>query len=185
MNKPCITAPGATALALALALTHGAAGAHGPAGHGARHAEGSYPVVQTDFGIAGLRKRVRRTVIIDMDDTMRFTPSRVDVEEGDTIRFVLRNKGQVRHEWVLGTGADLKIHAEMMRRQPDMAHDALHMVHLDPGQNDELVWTFNRAGRFAFACLISGHHEAGMVGTLVVVPKAAPKSPPRKESITP
>ena len=169
MNKPWIAGLGAAALVLA--VTPGAALAHGPAGHGARHAEGSYKVVQTDFGIAGLRKQVRRTIIIDLGDDMRFTPARVDVAQGDTIRFVLRNKGRMRHEWVLGTEAELKAHAELMRRHPDMAHDELHMVHLEPGQGDELVWTFNRAGRFAFACLIAGHHEAGMVGSVVVAPK--------------
>ena len=168
MNPPWITRLGAAALLLACT----AAGAHGPGGHGARHAEGSYKVVQTEFGIAGLRKQVRRTVIIDLDDRMRFTPSRVDVEEGDTIRFVLRNKGKMRHEWVLGTDAGLKQHAELMRRHPAMEHDELHMVHLDPGQSDELVWTFNRVGRFGFACLIAGHHEAGMAGSVVVAPKA-------------
>ena len=157
--------------AAALALACSAAGAHGTARHGARHAEGSYRVVQTDFGIAGLRKQVRRTVIIDLDDRMRFTPSRVDVQEGDTIRFVLRNKGKMLHEWVLGTDAELKQHAELMRRHPSMAHDELHMVHLDPDQSDELVWTFNRVGRFAFACLLPGHYEAGMVGSVVVAPK--------------
>ena len=52
-----------------------------------------------------------------------------------------------------------------------MAHDELHMVNLELGQDDELVWTFNRAGRFAFACLIAGHQEAGMLGTVVVAPR--------------
>lgn len=169
MNKPWTAWLGTAALALA----HAGAGAHGPAGHGARHAEGSYKVVQTDFGIAGLRKQVRRTVIIDMDDRMRFKPSRVDVEEGDTIRFVLRNQGKMLHEWVLGTEAELKQHAEMMRRHPTMDHDELHMVHVDPGQSSELVWTFNRAGRFGFACLIAGHHESGMAGSVVVAPRQA------------
>ena len=167
MTHPWIIGLGTAALALA----HATAGAHGAAGHGARHAEGSYTVVQTDFGIAGRRQQVRRTVIIDMDDKMRFTPSRVDVQQGDTIRFVLRNKGKMRHEWVLGTEAELQRHAELMRRHPTMDHDELHMVHLDPDQRDELVWTFNRAGRFAFACLIAGHFEAGMVGSVVVAPK--------------
>jgi uncharacterized cupredoxin-like copper-binding protein len=168
MNPPWITRLGAAALLLAGTI----ASAHGPGGHGARHAEGSYPVVQTEFGIAGPRKQVRRTVIVDLDDRMRFTPSSVEVQEGDTIRFVLRNQGKMRHEWVLGTDAGLKQHAELMRRQPGMEHDELHMVHLDPGQTDELVWTFNRVGRFGFACLIPGHFEAGMAGSVVVAPRA-------------
>ena len=157
--------------AAALLLAHATVSAHGAKAHGARHAEGPYKVVQTDFGIAGQRKQMRRTILIDMDDRMRFTPSHVEVEEGDTIRFVLRNTGRMLHEWVLGTPADLKQHAELMRRHPDMAHDDIHMVHLDPGQSDEIVWHFNRRGQFAFACLLPGHHEAGMVGTVVVGPK--------------
>ena len=173
MTHPWITRLATATLALAAGITAcTTAGAHGAGGHGARHAEGRYPVVQTEFGIAGLRRQVRRTVIIDVDDGMRFTPARVDVQEGDTIRFVLRNKEKMRHEWVLGTDAGLKQHAEAMRRHPGMDHDELHMVHLDPGQSDELVWTFNRAGRFGFACLIPGHHEAGMAGSVVVAPKA-------------
>lgn len=171
MNKPWITRLCTAALWLASVAAIATAGAHGTARHGARHAEGSYKVVQTDFGIAGLRGQVRRTIIIDLDDRMRFTPSRVDVEEGDTIRFVMRNKGKILHEWVLGTEAELMQHAELMRRHPTMEHDELHMVHLAPGQSDELVWKFNRAGRFGFACLIPGHHEAGMVGLVVVSPK--------------
>ena len=180
MTHPLITWLGAAALAVA----HAAASAHGAASHGARHAEGSYKVVQTDFGIAGRRQQVRRTVIIDMDDRMRFTPSSVEVQEGDTIRFVLRNKGKMRHEWVLGTEADLKRHAELMRRHPTMEHGELHMVHLDPDQHDELVWTFNRTGRFAFACLIAGHVEAGMVGSVVVAPRPHSPTPHRRGQAT-
>ena len=37
-----------------------------------------------------------------------------------------------------------------------------------PGKTGEIVWTFNRAGQFQFACLIAGHYSAGMVGTINV-----------------
>jgi uncharacterized cupredoxin-like copper-binding protein len=30
------------------------------------------------------------------------------------------------------------------------------------------VWQFTQSGRFEFACLIPGHFEAGMVGTVTV-----------------
>ena len=36
------------------------------------------------------------------------------------------------------------------------------------GKKGEIVWTFNRAGEFDFACLIPGHYQAGMVGTIRV-----------------
>jgi uncharacterized cupredoxin-like copper-binding protein len=44
------------------------------------------------------------------------------------------------------------------------------MAHVPPGRTGEIVWTFNRAGDFRFACLIAGHFDAGMVGDLRVIP---------------
>jgi uncharacterized cupredoxin-like copper-binding protein len=37
-----------------------------------------------------------------------------------------------------------------------------------PGKTGEIVWTFNRAGQFDFACLIAGHYQAGMIGKITV-----------------
>ena len=142
--------------------------------HGTHDATGPYPVVQQAFGIAGNPKKLSRTIMLDMDDTMRFTPSEVRVKEGDTIRFVLRNKGKILHEWVLGTDKELAEHAAMMKKMPDMKHDEVHMVHVQPGETEEIVWHFNRTGTFKFACLMPGHFEAGMIGT-VTVSTTAPK----------
>jgi uncharacterized cupredoxin-like copper-binding protein len=49
-----------------------------------------------------------------------------------------------------------------------MEHDEAHMVHVAPGQTGEIIWTFNRPGEFEFACLIAGHFQAGMKGTVIV-----------------
>lgn len=62
-------------------------------------------------------------------------------------------------------------HAALMARFPNMQHDEAYMVHVDPDKTGEIVWHFNRAGRFKFACLIAGHYEAGMRGTITVTPK--------------
>jgi len=48
------------------------------------------------------------------------------------------------------------------------------MAHVAPGKTGEIVWTFNRAGEFDFACLIPGHYDAGMVGKIKVVPAPNP-----------
>ena len=126
---------------------------------------------QTAWGIAGTPARVTRTVTIDMTDAMRFTPDQLTLREGDTVRFVVRNRGRMLHEMVIGTPAELAKHAALMAKFPNMEHDAPYMVHVEPGQTGEIVWQFNRAGRFEFACLIAGHYEAGMRGTLTVTPK--------------
>jgi len=126
---------------------------------------------QTAWGIAGKPAQVTRTVTLDMTDAMRFTPDRLTVQAGDTVRFVVRNTGRMLHEMVIGTPDELAKHAAMMARFPNMEHDEAYMVHVDPGMTGEIVWTFNRAGRFEFACLIAGHYEAGMRGTIAATPK--------------
>nr|WP_298835216.1 cupredoxin family protein [uncultured Piscinibacter sp.] len=120
------------------------------------------------WGIAGHAAAVHRTIEIRMNDAMRFTPTRVDVRQGETLRFRVHNDGRVMHEFVIGTRAANAKHADQMIKFPGMAHDEPYMAHVAPGRVGEVVWTFNRAGRFEFACLIAGHYQAGMVGTLSV-----------------
>ena len=126
---------------------------------------------QTTWGIAGNADQARRTITLDMTDAMRFTPDALSVKEGETVRFVIRNKGRMLHEMVIGTADELAKHAAMMAKFPNMEHDEPYMVHVDPGKTGDIVWTFNRAGSFEFACLIAGHYEAGMRGTITVTPK--------------
>lgn len=156
--------------AVVLAALAGGAQAHQERGHAPRQ---DAPVVkeQKAWGIAGDRKAVRRTIDIAMTDTMRFTPDRIEVREGETVRLRVKNSGQVLHELVIGTRADLDAHAEMMARHPGMEHDEPHMTHVKSGATGEVVWNFNRPGEFDFACLIPGHYQAGMVGTIRVLPR--------------
>lgn len=141
--------------------------AHGEAHHGQR----SGPVVmeQKPWGIAGQAKAVKRTIEVKMTDDMRFTPSVIEVRQGETIRFVHRNNGKVMHEFVLGTRKELEEHAEMMKKFPNMEHDEPYMAHVAPGEKAEMIWHFNRAGEFEFGCLLPGHFDAGMVGKIRVV----------------
>lgn len=123
---------------------------------------------QKPWGIAGDAKAVRRKVDIRMLDTMRFEPDRIEVRLGETLRLVHHNLGRVMHEFVIGTRKDLDEHAALMVRFPGMEHDEPYMAHVAPGRTGQIIWRFNRAGEFPFACLIAGHYQAGMVGTIVV-----------------
>ncbi|HSV81907.1 MAG TPA: cupredoxin family protein [Ramlibacter sp.] len=153
--------------ALLAALFAGGALAHG------EERKSGEPVVkeQKPWGIAGDR-RGARTVEVRMSDAMRFAPESIEVREGETIRFVVRNAGKVLHEMVIGTPEELKQHAELMKKHPGMEHEEPYMSHVGPGKRGELVWNFNRPGTFQFACLVPGHFEAGMIGTIVVRPVA-------------
>ena len=126
---------------------------------------------QKAWGIAGEARDVQRTIVIRMTDAMRFEPSRITVREGETVRLRAINRGRVLHEIVLGTPQELQAHAELMKKHPGMEHDAPDMAHVVAGRRGDIVWNFNRAGTFDFACLIPGHFDAGMVGQIVVTPR--------------
>ena len=126
---------------------------------------------QKAWGIAGDAKSAKRTVQVTMSDTMRFAPDALTVRRGETVRLVFRNEGQQLHEFVLGTKQELEEHAALMVKFPNMEHDEPYMVHVPAGKTGEIVWTFNRAGEFDFACLIPGHYQAGMVGKISVSTK--------------
>lgn len=151
----------------ALVGSAGAALAHGNEEHGKK---GDAPVKkeQKAWGIAGDAKAAKRSIEISMTDNMRFSPDRIEVKQGDTVRFVVKNAGKVMHELVIGTKKDLDEHAAMMVKFPGMEHEEPYMTHVGPGKTGEIVWTFNRAGDFDFACLIAGHYQSGMVGKIKV-----------------
>ncbi|MCB1916576.1 MAG: cupredoxin family protein [Rhodocyclaceae bacterium] len=156
-----------TIAAILLSAASAGAFAHGGAGHG----DGTAGVVikeQKPWGIAGEAADAVRTVEVGMSDAMRFTPARIRVRQGETLRFRLKNDGAVMHEMVIGTADTLAEHAALMKRFPNMEHDEPYMAHVAPGTQGEIVWTFNRAGDFDFACLIPGHYDAGMIGKIEV-----------------
>ena len=130
----------------------------------------SAPIIkeQKAWGIAGDAKNAQRTITLNMSDDMRFAPSHFSVKKGETLNLRVVNKGQVMHEMVLGTQASLDEHAQMMLKYPGMEHAEPYMAHVAPGQSENLVWSFNRAGNFDFACLIAGHYQAGMTGRFTV-----------------
>ena len=124
---------------------------------------------RSPWGIAGNAKAVTRTISESMLDKMRFTLDKIEVKQGDTVKFVLKNEGKIMHEFVIGTKKELDEHAALMVKFPTMEHDEPYMAHIPPGKTGEIIWTFNRPGSFDFACLIAGHYQAGMVGTITVV----------------
>jgi uncharacterized cupredoxin-like copper-binding protein len=163
---------GIAALAVASQVVAQSARAAAPAvesaGHGTHVHAPAPKAKQQPWGVAGEVKAVKRTVEITMLDTMRFSPDKVEVAQGETVRFVLKNSGQLAHEMVIGTRKSLDEHAAEMMNMPGMEHEEPHSVHLEGGKSGEIIWRFNRAGDFEFACLIAGHYQAGMRGSIKV-----------------
>lgn len=172
-NLHALLAPPALALLL---MSTGPALAAGNAADGHHH--GHDAAAASAIGQPGEAARVTRTVRIDMKDTMRYTPARVAVKQGETLRFEVRNSGALTHELVLGTRAELLAHAEMMKKMPEMEHDDPQMVTVKPGERGEIIWHFTQAGSVEFACLQPGHFEAGMKGAVAVKPAPGAKKKP-------
>jgi len=126
---------------------------------------------ETIIGKPGVVGKVNRTITIEMSDDMRYTPSAIRVKKDETVRLVVKNKGQVKHELNMGTQKDLLEHLEVMKRYPDMEHDEPGKVTLAPGKQGEIVWQFTKSGVVNFACLMPGHYEAGMKGSIKVLQK--------------
>ena len=100
---------------------------------------------------------------------MRFSPERIEVRQGEVVKFVMKNNGKLMHELVIGTKKVLEEHAALMVKFPTMEHDEPYMAHIKPGATGQMIWNFNRPGEFDFACLINGHYQAGMIGKITVV----------------
>lgn len=141
------------------------------------------------FGHPAQAQAASRTVEIILGD-MYYQPTSVQVKAGETLRFVLKNQGQLAHEFSLGDAAMHAEHQKQMLAMQSMGHGAMehgqmghdmagmehgamshadaNTVSLQPGETAELTWTFARAQGLQFACNIPGHYQAGMVGTLEV-----------------
>ena len=165
-------------LLLAASITLGIVSA-GAFAHGEKPHSTKFTATQLSeekaYGKAGDPKKVTRTIRFHMSDKMRFDPAQISVRQGDTIKFVVRNNGKIMHEMVIGTMKELKEHAELMKKFPNMEHAEPYMAHVAPRKTEEIIWQFTKAGVFDFACLIAGHFDAGMVGKVIVTQAAAAK----------
>jgi uncharacterized cupredoxin-like copper-binding protein len=138
------------------------------AGEHAGHAQSDEGWSTGEPGDAKKPARVVQVTMTEANGKMLFAPAKVEVRKDEQIRFVLRNGGELEHEFVLGTTEDNLRHAASMSKNPDMEHDDPNAVRLASKKTGDLVWKFSKAGEFEYACLIPGHREAGMVGNVVV-----------------
>ena len=152
-----------------------AAGGHA---HGAEdaHDQPTHALLQSAM-------EVTRTIQVDMNDSMRFTPDVLQVAAGEAVKLVVHNSGKLPHEMVLGTEAALKAHAIEMKQSA--GHSAEHnhasgndflALSVKPGETKEWVIRFDQAQTLQMACLIPGHFEAGMMGQVIVQGKGAMQS---------
>jgi uncharacterized cupredoxin-like copper-binding protein len=152
--------------AILMAIVPGAALA------GGNHAGGHGEAAMMEIGKPGEKSSVNRSVKITMrekdDGGMVFEPSTLSIQEGETIRLKFTNKGEVDHEFVMDVHEGILEHKALMEKFPEMEHADPNSIKLAPGASGEIIWTFAKAGDFGFACLIPGHYDSGMKGSLKV-----------------
>lgn len=141
-----------------------------------------------DTGKAGSASDATRTIEVTMYDNY-YEPERIDVKEGETVRFVIKNEGDLVHEFNIGTAKGHMAHQEEMmmmvehgvleaerinwdaakKMQASMghgAHDEPNSTLLEPGESGEIVWSFPEHATLEFACNVPGHYDAGMMGEI-------------------
>lgn len=131
------------------------------------------------FGMKGDPARVSRTVTIEATE-IRYDTEALQFKAGETIRFVLTNKGEQPHELTIGDAAYQAVARQMMAHMAEMGMDLASPEHASMhasagntviarvGETKEIVWTFTKAGNFEFSCNMIGHSEVGMKGTIMV-----------------
>ena len=111
------------------------------------------------------------------------------VKEGETVKFVITNAGELVHEFNIGTPDAHHAHAPEMQMMVDhgileadkinweaakkMQKEMGHGMHeepnsalLEPGKTAEIVWQFPDHADIEFACNVPGHYDAGMAGEI-------------------
>lgn len=126
-------------------------------------------VVALSGGMPGKVSAGTRIVRVTATD-VAFDLKRLDVQAGETVRFIVTNKGQIDHEFVVASASEHAAHEqEMASMDPAMVMpDDANAVTLKPGQTKELVWTFAAAANIQFSCDYPGHAEQGMKGEIAI-----------------
>ena len=142
----------------------------------------------TAIGIKGKEEKVDRVIQVSMYDNY-YQPNKFTVKKNETIKFLVKNKGQLVHEFnIASKEMHLKHQPEMMmmveneilmvdkidkkkmheisKKNPSMAHSHSNTVLLSPGESAELIWKFTNSIVIEAACNVPGHYEAGMIAKI-------------------
>ncbi len=129
-------------------------------------------------GRPGKASEVDRKIEILAKD-IEFNLKTIEAKNGETIHFVIRNTGELVHEFTIGLPSMQKAHqAEMLKLMEsgkleadrivdDSGHSHPNTVLVGPKETKEIIWTFSKAETLEFGCNIPGHYEAGMKGKFV------------------
>jgi len=131
---------------------------------GAGHGAGSHHNMATPNSDA-----IRTIEVVARD--IEFSTNQIQVNPGETVRFLIRNEGELEHDFTIGDADTQAAHRAEMQAMMSGAsdgdshdHQAQNAVMVAPGETTELVWTFAEGESVEFGCNVPGHFEAGMRG---------------------
>ena len=140
------------------------------------------------IGEPGQLNEVDRTIEIKMFDNY-YEPNQIDIKKGETVKFVVKNMGELVHEFniatkemhikhqpemlkmvameiLLGDKIDMKKMKEAAKSDHSMAHSHSNSVLLEPNKIGELIWKFTTNTSLEAACNVPGHYQSGMVAKI-------------------
>ena len=147
-----------------------------------------YSASMNMIGEKGDPNKVDRVIEIEMHDNYYY-PENIDVKKGETIKFIVKNLGNLVHEYNIGTKEmhikhrpemmklveneilladkiDRKKMKEMSKKDHSMGHSHANSVLLEPNETGEIIWKFSKNISLEMACNMPGHYEVGMVGQI-------------------
>ena len=150
----------------------------------------SYSASMNMIGEKGDPKKIDRTIEIEMYDNYYY-PTQIDVKKGETVKFIVKNLGELVHEYNIGTKemhikhqpemaklveheillADKIDHEKMKKmakKDHSLGHSHSNSVLLEPNETGEIIWKFTKDISLEMACNMPGHYETGMVGKINV-----------------
>jgi uncharacterized cupredoxin-like copper-binding protein len=103
-------------------------------------ASGTAPAVAADSA---------QQVTLTVGNSLSFDPSTITVRAGQPVQLVLRNTGQLPHDFTLSDGVAQPV-----------------KITASGGQTASGSFTIDRPGSYTFECSMPGHATAGMRGTI-------------------
>ena len=141
------------------------------------------------IGEKGDIKDVTKVINVKMFDNY-YEPNEITVEKGETVKFIVKNMGElvhelniatkemhikhqpemakmVEHEILLADRIDKNKMKEMAKMDHSMAHKHDNSVLLEPNDTGEIIWKFSTTAKLEIACNVPGHYEAGMIAKII------------------
>jgi uncharacterized cupredoxin-like copper-binding protein len=110
-------------------------------------------------------------ITVKVVDEFNYDPSTITVQPGQEVTITFENTGTVEHTFnVLKADAELEHIKEEVDDEEHLHESLLFDIHeVAPGASESETFTApTEPGEYTIACLVPGHADAGMVGTLVV-----------------